>query len=345
MRRDEEPVQGLLGEVDWRRTPPETLLLEGCLAGLDKNQQIQQITTALLGAWGQDAKAIPLVGVLKHAFGDDQIGFRAHLRTEVYPKLPAETTGPGTHWVGDKSFPDVNQATAGLRAAILAEILEGWRWVSQKYSEPPCLEEDAEASFLFVCQAHKEFQKWHASRDKVPEVFRAYLEKHPWSAVRLDPWTTRKEVPDEICLVLLKARTRTGGVDVGVREVSFLEPFGLHQRSDSAISLAQEALKKIAQTDSLTTQLMQLINPPHWVTPRGEGLIPSFNEVSYSLVSEDLAIVTICFKRSRWSQENEFARMALAVQQAKDNLLASVEHPPKILIHAQGPDGIILKEE
>lgn len=84
--------------------------------------------------------------------------------------------------------------------AILKEILKGWNDASSK---------DAEECFLFFCATYTQAQDSNESFAKAIGGLFSEAVKDSWNPDKLDSWIARKELPEELVLVLAKARMRT----------------------------------------------------------------------------------------------------------------------------------------
>jgi len=181
-------------------------LLNEALAQLPKDEQIRIITEGLTNSSTQ-ADVERFLWALERSMFAGHLDFRCHLRN-VYQKHVLQV-------IRGRGRPKTE-----VQFAILRRILAGWTW-QDHHKAPNTLLEDAEECFLFLVWVYrralgredpKKFNNitWDSELTKeIDGIFAEHL-RHSgnWNPNRLDSWIARDEVPEQLALVLTKARAR-----------------------------------------------------------------------------------------------------------------------------------------
>lgn len=233
---------GLFGTAD-----PRDILLNKVLEEMPRERQTEYITLALQEkrVWDYAEKdATPLVEALEQLFEGQGTALRAHL-IELCNAIPMQIEG-------DRHYSEQIEVAASLRLAMFVCIIEGWGWEDSRPFGNRRLQRDAQTCFYFLCESYKTAPRYQRDgnypniyaergegklRKGILQLFRDYLDptdtidrRHKmrgvryghWDAGDLDPWILNKGVPEDIALVLVKARVRLGGLALARAEIAAL---------------------------------------------------------------------------------------------------------------------------
>jgi len=320
-------------------------LADELLRRLPKGEQVKWLTGKLIGAHAWNDEMADILEGLERVIAND-LALREHLRS-VYDRLGS--TVP-----------------FGLKTAIAEKVLEGWYWVwretdsrneylRRKTFPHFCI--DAEKCFQFFCKVWDE--ALGGQNTSFLKALRTILHEHinaqkyewghgwNWTAGDFNEWILKDYVPRGIKTILAGARARIGNATLVEREAPLWQAFNIQARSSTAIDLVAAHMATIRQTEELAQRLVERIRSSNkYGDLNPEALVPLEGEVDWRLEGPEVARVIITFRRVADPKlRGNYPKSIADVQEARDQLLAKVPNPPRILIEVEGPDGFAHKEE
>jgi len=332
-------MKTFFGEVNERPGQPDEIkyanpclaLIDDLLGKIGPERQRTVLLNVLMRkeTWQSDKEAVPLVVALKRLLELDLVGYRVHLM-EIYNGLPENLVYELPGFFSREQIGGLN-----FRLHLLAEILEGW--VKD--------EEDAEPCFVFFCKVYTSTVHYgqfeEEFRKKLQGLLRNTLKDKGYST-DLDKWILLPKLPEKFAEILLHARLKHyKGIERGVREVEFLRLFGLHERSESAVGLAEVALERFAIVDDLAQQVVRKVGVG-CLSREVDALLASCEGGgSHTLLNSNTAVVIVTIRKLF---ESDGPGITKFVQKIRDQVLVGVKNPPKIYIEIEGPNNYHFSE-
>lgn len=321
---------------------PVMLMIEKMLFNLEKEDKIKILSEAFLEYVGNMStcavnnqegsiisRIILFLTALINIFGDDNKAHREYLMTNIYPELPS---------LGDREY-RLFPTLLKLHLTVLDQISYGWFcYVSRLPEEDP-------EGFIFLREVYRKNSNTSDEIKKgILEIIRARFEviRSNHIAQDLGKWIIDKNTPEEIAVVLIKARAKIAYPRFHERELYLIEHIFPFERSDSALEVAGRCLDQITLTDSLAKSLLDIIYPHDY---RSDRIISQHSKASYQLIDSKSVELNIVFVAETFMSQDMYPGIIARVQEKRDEILANVENPPKIRIMAEGPNKFSFQED
>jgi len=211
-------------------------LFSDCLAQLTTQKQIETICNVLVGACEENKGVIPLLPMLKRRFSD---GCKPNYREGLMHLYDV---------IQKQERPGAPNFAIDLKIAFLKEILEGWRW--WRDDKQMKTETDAEECLKFVCKSY--LAGTSKLKTCIVALFHEYFDGH--GDRDPTPWLNKEYLPAEIQITLIQKRARQNPI-FAAREIEFCEAFDLHNRSETAVKVADNFLRRLRKMDEAIEEL------------------------------------------------------------------------------------------
>ena len=278
---------------------PEDLLPNKALALPSEKDQRQSVTKDLIASRTPEDSA-KYLWALERSMQKDSPAFRRYLR-KVYQKhfmpesMVMEATGPKS-----------------AQTAILDRILAGWTW-QPPYKAHDTMEEGAEECFFFLVWVYQRAldMKGHTYAPKLLKemdgLFVEHLRHGGWRPDRLDPWIFRKEVPDELALILTKARARFLSGEEARNEAECRSILPVHDTTPGARNLIAQQAQPMLEVDQKLKA---------WILAMRD--LSDIGDIQYDLKSltDAEATVTIQIKEGQTNTQEEFVLLIVKSRDA-----------------------------
>jgi len=330
---DDKVKYGLSGQRMDQIDDPTLLLIEKLLEEHPQENQAEIISSILIGCIKdlaglnckiKEENLLIFLTMLENAF-KDKPAFYAHLIEEIYPTLSYRKDYHQTR---------LEPVVPKLQIKVLGLLIRAWNHGIGK---------DVEKYFFYVCDAYKNTKDQTGEiRKGIIEEFRKSLDCSESTEIvnSLTNYILFNGLPNEITFVLMKARTKIGGVRLGIKELEVIQGYQSANRSRKADNLAKAYLKMIADTENMAVELISaIVGNDHWRYHNAlDNWISTDNySIYYDFVDENTFKLTIHL-RERHPNESDCPKELTSILEKRQELISKISFPPKIIIEIKGPN-------